>query len=192
MLEMVVNFITDNMLQAQVIEEEDRELYQYGIRNGIMLVLNWLIVLALGICNGHCLEMLTFAVIYSILRSYAGGFHMPTHRSCFLFSIPMYIISVWAISNLYLSFYLFFAILACAVCILYIAAPVEDSNKPLDTMEQRVYGKVVKILTTILFVLSLALYYLQLYHFSVAVLWAIVLTALLCLAGRRKNRKIVR
>ncbi len=192
MLETVVNLITDKMLQAQIIEKEDRELYQYGIRNGIMMILNWIMVLGFGICYRHCFEMLTFVAGYSILRSYAGGFHMPTHRSCFLFSIPIYMVSAWAVSNLHFSFYLFLSILAWAVCTLYIVAPVEDSNKPLDSMEQKVYGKVEKFLTTILSVLSLALYYLQLYRFSIAILWAIALTAVLCLIGKGKDRKKVR
>lgn len=192
MLETVVKFITNKMLQAQIIEEEDRELYQYGIRNGIMIALNWFIVIVLGICFGHCPENLTFAVAYSILRSYAGGLHMPTHRGCFLFSIPIYIVSVWSISNLYFSFYLFLCILVSVACILYIVAPVEASSKPLDFTEQRVYGRIIKILTTIFSVLSIALYFLQFYNYALALLWAIALTAVLCLAGRLSNRKIVR
>lgn len=189
MLERVVSFITDKMVQVQVVEEGEKELYQYGIRNGIMMAMNLLIVLILGVCYGCCIEMLAFVATYSVLRSYAGGLHMPTHRSCFLFSIPIYILSAWAISNLHFSFFPLFAILACAACILYIAAPVEASNKPLDSVEQKVYGKIIKILTTTLSVLSLALYYLQFYHISLAVLWAVGLTAVLCLAGKIKGRK---
>lgn len=32
-------------------------------------------------------EMMVFALGYSVLRSNAGGFHMATHKNCFVFSV---------------------------------------------------------------------------------------------------------
>lgn len=192
MLEEVVNSITKKMIQEQVVEEEDKELYQYGVRNGIMIVLNWLIVLVLGICTGHCVAMIVFTAAYSLLRSYAGGLHMSTHRRCFLFSIPIYIVSAWIISSLHFSFDFLLGMLICASGILYIIAPIEDIHKPLDATEQKVYGMVVKFFTTTLSVLSLALNYLQFYHISIGLFWAVALTAMLCLAGKLKRRKSIR
>ena len=192
MLEKVVNSITEKMVREQIVGEEERELYQYGVRNGIMIVLNWLIVLLLGICTGHCLSMIAFTAAYSLLRSYAGGLHMSTHRRCFLFSLPIYVLSAGMISRLRFSFCPLFLLLVCAVVTLYVTAPVADSNKPLDAAEQKVYGMVIKVLATAFSVLSLVLYHLQCYHISTAILWAVVLTAVLCVAGKIKGRKSVR
>lgn len=189
MLEKVTNFITKKMFHAKVIEEEDLELYQYGIRNGIMMLVNWMGMIIAGICFGDVLEMLAFAVAYFFLRSYAGGLHMSTHKRCFLFSVPVYLLCAWGICNMSISFYCLIGILLVAIVVLLVIAPVEDENKPLDTVEKTVYKKMTMGIVMILSIGAVFLYQVQMYSYASSIIWAVSLTAIFALVGEIGNRK---
>ena len=63
------------LVKNQKIKLEDQELYQYGIEQGILILLNVLTALAIGLIF-HCLfYIVIFSVVFVPLRTNSGGFH---------------------------------------------------------------------------------------------------------------------
>ena len=52
--------LTDYMVAQQIIPAEDQAIYQYGLQQGFVLLLNILTILALGLLNHMLLESVVF------------------------------------------------------------------------------------------------------------------------------------
>ena len=133
---LVVKLIADG-----AIEEEDKEIYEYGFTQGITMIVNILCTILIGICMNMLAEDIIFMITYIPLRSYAGGFHAKTKFRCFIYSNLLVVLVLGLIK--FLAGYTYFMLVAGIIgagCIIFLA-PVEDQNKPLDEKEVEVYGK---------------------------------------------------
>lgn len=141
MFECIAEQMTQSLINAQIIENEGREIYRYGIQQGLTMILNLLTTLAIGLICGMWWQAFVFMLAYIPLRSYAGGYHAKTPFRCYLFSIALMVTTLLAIRIVHDTILIccFLMLLSC-VCIL-LFAPVEDHNKPLDAMERRIYKK---------------------------------------------------
>ena len=184
MLQVITERITEQFVQNGIVKENEKEIYAYGIRNGIVLFANILVVLAFGLVLSDVAGMLFFIVSYQLLRSYAGGFHLSTHARCFLFSIPMYGISAWMIRFTAIPLYMTIFVLLGAGVVFFMLAPVEHKNKPLDRMERKVYGKRAKGIFLILAIITFILRIKGIIVFANAGLLAVVLTSVFMIAGK--------
>lgn len=133
--------ITEELEDNQIIKSEDRELYAYGLNQGITIILNMITTFCIGLLFGCVVELLVFMVAYIPLRSFAGGYHAKTPLKCYLSSIVMLIIVSVAIQYVALKIWVHYVIAAVSVMIIAVLAPVEDRNKPLDEMEMKVYKR---------------------------------------------------
>jgi accessory gene regulator B len=80
-------------------------------------------------------------VLYFPLRSFAGGFHSRTRLGCYITSVVLMSAALLSIRYLTLSLPVYMLVMFPTALALYILAPVEDANKPLDQIEIRVYRK---------------------------------------------------
>lgn len=67
--------INEILIQKEIVQKEDAELYQYGIENGIVVAGNLLASGIFGIVTGRPGLVLVFLLFYASLRSYSGGSH---------------------------------------------------------------------------------------------------------------------
>lgn len=133
---LVVKLIADG-----AIEEEDREIYEYGFHHGIMLIINIICTIAIGIAMKMFWEVLLFLAAFVPLRTNAGGFHAKTQFRCFIYS-NLIVVIILFFGRLLAGHRLLLAIIGMAAAIVItLLAPVEDQNKPLDETEVIVYGK---------------------------------------------------
>lgn len=157
--------ITDTLVENKIITHENREIYRFGIQQGIMLLLNFFTLLIIGLIHGMIFEVFIFILAYVPLRSYAGGFHAKTHTKCY--SVSVIIINAVLLIIKYLqisiSIYCFLAFLS--ILIIFVLAPVEDENKLLDNIEGIVYRKKSRII--LLFELLCFIFFLWIECFSI-------------------------
>jgi len=137
----IVDKIVVRLIEDGAIEEEDREIYEYGLHYGIATLINILCTLLIGLCMGMFVEAVLFMIVYIPLRSYAGGIHAKTELRCFIYSnlIVVVILAVGKLLADTLIVQLIAGIIAAGIIIFF--APVEDQNKPLDEDEVRIYGR---------------------------------------------------
>lgn len=133
--------ITKSLAESGRIEAENVALCQYGVKQLLTILLNWITTLAIGWAFGMIWESILFTAAYIPLRSYAGGFHAKTPVRCYLYSIFMIIAVLMVLrfvpeQNICDGIAYFISSV-----IFWRLAPVEDQNKPLDEIEKKVFRR---------------------------------------------------
>lgn len=133
--------ITDHLAENGIINSEDKELYSYGLCQGMIMIANMLTTLVIGLVFGMLWQSVIFTIAYMPLRSYAGGYHARTQFLCNIFSVLLTIAVLLLIKYIPWTNWLCIIITFLSVALIAFLAPVEDQNKPLDSVEIRVYKK---------------------------------------------------
>lgn len=180
--------IADGFEKQRVISSEDKELYRYGVQQGLNLLLNLLTTFVIGILCGMLMASLLFIVVYMPLRSFAGGYHAKTHLRCYLYSILMITAVLLVIRFLPLGMLICSCLMLVGGIIIVLLAPVEDSNKPLDEAEQCVYRKRTQLILSVETVLFLAFIFLHVKVCYSTIAMAVLSIGILLIAGTLKNK----
>lgn len=180
--------IGDNLVRSEVVKAEDAEIYIYGINQILVSVLNVSTALIIGLIFGVFFETAVFLAAYIPLRSFAGGFHAKTPLRCYIFSVIMLIGVAIGFKYLHLIDWVYYAILALAFVIVLVLSPVEDKNKPLDELENKVYKKRAIIIAAIELAVSCLLKLVGLDSLFVAMVYSFTALGFLLILGRIKNR----
>lgn len=179
--------ITDEFEKQRVIVSEDKEIYRYGVQQGLNLAFNLLTTLVIGAVCGMFWESILFMAAYMPLRSFAGGYHAKTHLRCYLYSIVMITVVLLIIRFLPVGRIIYSCLMLVGGIVIFLLAPVEDKNKPLDDEEQRVYcirTRVILVLEGSVLLVSILL---QFKPFYSAISLAIFCLGVLVLVGKVKN-----
>lgn len=82
---MLSKFLTEYLIDAKIIGEDDKTIIQYGIYGLISTVLNIATILVIGAWCNCILESILFTITFYFLRIYAGGYHAKTPGKCYFF-----------------------------------------------------------------------------------------------------------
>lgn len=137
-----------------VISVKDKEIYTYGLVQGLVMIINIVTTVLIGFALGMVMECCVFLALYIPIRRYAGGYHAKTQARCYLFSIIMILVSMWMIENIAWTLQINLIISVNSSVVILILAPVEDANKLLDYEEKRVYKKRTRVILSILLILA--------------------------------------
>ncbi len=138
MSNLIANF-TRILIENEVIDAEDKEIYDYGLKQGMIIVLNAITTIMIGSLFGMLSETIVFSIAYIPLRSYVGGYHAKTQLRCYLLSVLLIICVLFAIENILWTSSIVLGLTFISGIIIFILAPMEDSNKPLDSIEKKVF-----------------------------------------------------
>lgn len=168
--------------------EENAEIIEFGRQQGRLLLTGLVIAAAMAALLGVFWPGVLFLAAFVPLRSYAGGYHADTQRACNIQSL-LIVLAVYlglrfaAVPRLLLALA---AGLSLFVIVLW--APVENSNKRLDALEKKVYGKRTRIAAALECAAFLALLAAGSRILAQSVCSAFLVTAALLAAGKRKYR----
>lgn len=187
MFSVVSENITRKLEDNLTIKSEDREIYRYGIQQGLTIILNLITTLVIGLICGMVWQSVVFMVFYIPLRSFAGGYHEKTPERCYVFSIVLMFAILLAMR------FASFTELICSIILLVssvsivLLAPVEDRNKPLDELEQKVYRKrALLIWASELIVAFVCMLFGQM-HLAICLTMTMVVMAIMLSLGQLKN-----
>lgn len=178
--------IGNNLVHSNVIKEEDAEIYIYGINQILVSVLNVSSALIIGLIFGVFFEIAVFMAAYIPLRSFAGGYHAKTPLRCYVFSVIMLIIVSIGMKYLYMANWVYYVVLAAATIVVFVLAPVEDRNKPLDDLEHKVYKKRTVIIAAIELVACVVFKLVGLDSLFIVVVYSFAALSLMLSAGKVK------
>lgn len=137
--------ITDKLIKQLVsinaIKPEDSELYAYGIEQGVFMLLNFCTTIIVGLLFGMLWQSILFSFVYMPLRMNAGGYHARTPLRCYILSTALIAAALSVISFAVQSKLICGIMAAAGAAVIFMLAPVEDANKPLDETERKVYRK---------------------------------------------------
>ena len=86
--------ITEILCRLQLIESEEQNLYFYGMFMVLSQTLFLIVALIFGLLFSSFWESITFYVLFSSLRCYAGGIHASKENACTLYTVVALFLSV--------------------------------------------------------------------------------------------------
>lgn len=161
MISTIAGCITETLCTTGNVQECDRELYQYGV----FMLLSWTLFFIMTCFFGVFLrvpgESILFYVMFSLLRSYAGGVHARTEKACTILTGLTIIACVMVIrlleefgrSGIALSLLAVGAVCVFAFC------PLDTKEKPLAPDERQRYKKITEAITLLSITVVLFAYY---------------------------------
>ncbi len=151
-MERLANFLTDYCVANNIVEKDKEEIYLYGFKLIIADVINYTIIILLGIILRTLAESIVFMMCLCILRRYCGGFHAKTFWVCRLSMVTTYLCVMFLSKQLIEAGNMTFIVAPIDIAsIIFISlfAPVEHPNKPLSN-KQKQKNRIKAIITSVL------------------------------------------
>lgn len=156
-MDKVVEGIVSILHKNSIVNDENIDVVRYGIEIVLLKILFFLTILFIGIITNSVVNILIFMLFYKPLRTYAGGYHAKTRIGCYIVSVLMLLlmlISVKLVSNFDALTNAVYVIAVISGVIIWILAPVETSNKPLDMVEKSRYRLISRIILLVEFIVG--------------------------------------
>lgn len=133
------------MIDKGVVEEKEREIYEYGFTIAMELMVFIGLCVFITVALQMYIEGILFFVIFIPLRSYAGGLHLKTYSSCLLASVLVFT-GVLVLDKVIQLPAIFGCVTAlCSLAGIYALYPVENVNRDVDDQEDKYFKKKLKI-----------------------------------------------
>lgn len=130
--------ITQALIENGNIDKEEEEVYQYALQSALILGGNIALSLMIGICIGTPQYCILFLCVLIPLRSDAGGYHAANLFICYLLSFVSLILTMLGAKNTgWVQLGLVAIVSLCALVMIFLFAPLESKNKPIETCERR-------------------------------------------------------
>lgn len=165
---MIANFL----LHKNVISETEIDIYIYGYETIILGIIDFFIVLIVGLIFNQFITMLIFFTMFISVRLYTGGYHANTVLKCKAVFISICISLVFLLEFKF-PYYLHILIMLLYLITSFFLAPIENHNKPLTSEEQTKYRRIsiaMSLFWSIADVFS--------YFFAIKICTTIIVTAL--------------
>ena len=187
-MQKLAKIFTNKLIQWEIIKNEDYDLYHYGFWQGGIFVLNMLTVVIVGLLFQMLWQAIVFTIAYGLLRTSAGGYHARTQGSCYIFSIAMIIIVLSILKYLHWNPVIYLSFVLLASIFIFLLAPVEDSNKPLDAIEQRVYQKRSRVILVFLLLITFLFAFIGKTDIAHCLSISIIAVAIMVVLGKIKSQ----
>ena len=179
--------INRKLQENNSISSEQYEICRFGFQQGLTILLNVVTMIIIGAVMNELWQAVLFIVIYAPLRSNAGGYHARTATRCYIYSILLMIAVLWAMKYLFIPTFVCIILLAISCAVILILAPVEDSNKPLDDIEQIVYRKRTYAVTGIDIIIFFSALIFGVTQIMLCAMWVMLMVSGILITGKIKN-----
>ena len=139
--------IVDFMQENGSTQSEYKDVYMYALQTVAVYAFNIGTGIVIGVVLGELLYCMIFLTAFMLLRQEAGGYHAPGWISCYFLSCGILVLTLlWIKAEFpYQTYFTIVAALAAGIGI-FLFAPREDRNKPLEEAEKKVIGKKARII----------------------------------------------
>lgn len=146
----MTKWLSHRMVERGIIKEEEQELYQFGIRNGMILLLNVVTALVIGLLTEQLAVVAVFTLSFMVLRSYTGGYHSDSRIFCYLGSNLVLLVPVYTQAVFYkTSLAWLLAVLLVSAGIIFLLSPMHSKNRKLDKEEQKHFGRKARLIAAL-------------------------------------------
>ena len=191
MLTLLADRITNYLICKNTIEDDNREIYQYGLEQFLSTALNILTTLVLGIIFGKIYQSLVFVVAFMVLRSYSGGYHASTSVRCYIFSVISITAGLSVMKFVEINRLVCLGLLILSSVIILVLSPIGTANKPLDEIEKIIYKKKVVFVWSIEVCVALLFIVLNITEIHIAIVLAQTLVDIALLLGMMQYRSLM-
>lgn len=173
------------LLDKGIIEEEDIQIYLFGLKGGITIIINILTTLLIGWITGRMTEVIIFFLFLVSLRSYSGGYHCSTKVGCYCLSSIISAISAFSTELVKtIPDKVAYVLWLIAVFVIFALGPIDCKNKLLDEDENRYYTKASHCILTIQICIICSMEILGASNIAYAAGMSTVVTAVFLILGK--------
>lgn len=153
--------IADYLCNNETIKEEEKDIYIYGYEIMLSNIVNFMIILSLGLFLNQLIDGFLFYITFIITRQYCGGYHANTYLKCNLIFGFLCLLTLF-FSNIlypYISFIslmiLFFIYIGC----IFEYAPIDNEYKRLSEEDKKKYRKISIWISILWLVVDILLFF---------------------------------
>lgn len=174
------------------VKEEDRDIYQYGLEITLIFILNICTILIISLFLNLFIESLLFLVCFSLLQSFAGGYHAMTHLRCFLMTMACWVIAVVSVPLIEPFLILHIVFSAASLIMVFLLAPIQHKNYPMSDEKARRMKKIARTIVVMqcAVVLAIEIFNPALSVTASAISVTQLLSAISILYAAMKNKKL--
>jgi accessory gene regulator B len=162
--ESMIKYLSENITEYffvnKIINNEEKEIYIYGLQLIFSTIIGITIILTLGLVLSRIEETVVFLFAFISIRMYSGGYHANTYLKCNLI-----LIIIFSIFTLTVTFtpqsYINIVSIALILSTIYIIlkyAPVENHNKRMTSSQKRKNKKITIYLLSIFYIIGIAIH----------------------------------
>lgn len=192
-MDIFLDKIMDFIIHNRKIDDEEAEIVRYGLEVAVLKITFFAAALVVSLLMNSFWQFIIFISLFSLLRSYAGGYHAQTRIRCFVQSMLLIIVAIMIINisqkNTYIIVPLSVVALAASIIIWQIA-PVDSKNKRLDFDEKAIMRRKTRITLMVEIIIGIASYFFNFKTISCAVTLSIIASCVLLLAEYFKMEQV--
>ena len=174
------------------LNEDEQEIVRYGLELFLIKTLLSFFALLIGIILHSVVEYLVYTVLFSMIRTSAGGYHSNTRIQCFIMSMLMFGI-VFVLIKIAVQFSLVMHIIIIlsmiSFCIILITAPVDTANRPIGDEERIHFKNKTKVILLFDVFVSVIAYLFKYPQICCSVLLTLIIECILLILGGLSNKK---
>jgi accessory gene regulator B len=187
MFDRIAVSVTENMVKSGAVDFDEREIYHYGIQQGLFVMLNVGTTIAVGLLFGTLWQLLIFTISLIALKSYAGGYHAKTSLRCYFLSTLLTVSTSLLMRFVELHTFVYVGLIVSAGAVIIALSPVGSESKALDDVEKKIYRKRAVIVCIIEVLSAVVLLGLNLHSAAVSVVWCLVAVSVMIILGTFAN-----
>lgn len=185
------NRITQNLLKRNVISDEEKEMYEYGLFMIISYIVFFLISILFGIVLDIPFSSMIFYISFCLVRNFAGGIHANSEIKCNIITTVSILISEILI-KIFIAYSLvsiaFVMLIISSIC-LCVIKPVATSQKEISQQEKLHFHKKVVVLTVLALIISVTSMILGFYNITISLTVGLFLANTLLILGKLQLTK---
>lgn len=187
MYKVISNTITKKWINKGIIEQEDHEIYAYGIEIILSSIFGAMLVIVAGLVFSSLLHALIFLTILIPLRCYCGGYHANSYVKCNLSMVILFVFIAYVSKEFAPNcISLLIGLLICCG-IVFLFAPVDNKNKVLSQSEKKKHAIISRIICLGISILDIFTYMIEFQFYSIT-FYSLLLVSILLVVGKIKNR----
>lgn len=186
MLSKLSKQIADLLKNNGIVNEEDIEIYQFGIYQSISFLINILTTAVILTIFDMYIGGLLFCLFYFLLRCYGGGYHAKSVLNCYILSALLIVIEMVLIRIIKGSVLIYIPFIISFMFV-WKASPIDTYTKKLDRLEKKVYqGKTRNLL--ILSMITVFAFHILDFGSAVSVCMAVITEGIMQFIGSIDNK----
>lgn len=174
------------LLDKNIIQPNEMEIYEFGIECITFKMFNYLVYVSIGVLWKMPIELIFLSIPFISIRKNAGGFHAKTKVRCFFFSVFCEMAALLWIRCRF-SVVWIIVILVVSDIVIIKCAPVDTESKRMSLEEKHYYAKQSRKRAAIFTMISLGMLPLAEGRFFLSIVTGISLSAILVILGKLRN-----
>lgn len=125
MYDKMISRIAAYSFKKSSLANEDKEICVYGLNLILSTVINFMVILSIGTLCNKLYETIIFMLVYSSIRSQAGGYHAKSKEACLILFVLGFIVMLASVQYIRLPLYVVGGLLLLCNIIVVELSPVE-------------------------------------------------------------------